>query len=339
MSQQFILKRLLLKTYNIAVVGATGMVGRQMLKSLEEQQIPIKNLYVFASENSKGHVVHVNNKSYTIEVLTENSFEKPIDYALFSAGSDISLKYAPIAASKGITVIDNSSAFRREAHIPLVTAEVNVSDIKDNDYIIANPNCSTIQSVIPLKIIDDLYTIKRVVYSTYQAVSGSGVKGVQDLKNGLNGLKPLFYKKQISHNVLPLIDAYLDNGYTKEEMKMIDETRKILHKPHLLVTATCVRVPVYNGHSVSMNVECEKPIDLNILLKHLSTSKAIKVFENDDIPTPHDVDGQDLVYVGRVRKDHSVPNGLNLWVVGDNIRIGAASNAVSILKKLLEVRP
>jgi aspartate-semialdehyde dehydrogenase len=328
-----------LKTYNIAVVGATGMVGRQMLKSLEEQQVPINNLYLFASENSKGRIVYVNKKPYTIEVLTEHSFDSDIDYALFSAGASISLKYGPIAASKGITIIDNSSAFRQDDNIPLITAEVNFSEIKNYDKIIANPNCSTIQSVIPLKIIDDLYTIKRVVYSTYQAVSGSGVKGVDDLKHGIDGKENTFYKKQIAHNVLPLIDTMLDNGYTKEELKMINETRKILKKPNLLVTATCVRVPVYNGHSVSINVECEKALDLNTLIKHFHRSPAIKVFDAEDIPTPLDVDGQDLVYVGRIRKDHSLEHGLNLWVVGDNIRIGAASNAVSILKKMLEVRP
>jgi aspartate-semialdehyde dehydrogenase len=328
-----------LKTYNIAVVGATGMVGRQMLKSLEEQHVPINNLYVFASEKSKGQIVYVNKTPYTVEVLTETSFDKDIDYALFSAGASISLKYGNIAASKGITVIDNSSAFRQDESIPLITAEVNFSDIKNYDKIIANPNCTTIQSVIPLKIIDDLFTIKRIIYSTYQAVSGSGVKGVEDLKNGFDGKEHAFYQKQIAHNVIPFIDTLSENSYTKEEIKMMYETRKILNKPNLLVTATCVRVPVYNGHSVSINVECENEVDVNTLIKHFHRSPAIQVFEADDMPTPIDVDGQDLVYVGRIRKDHSLKHGLNLFVVGDNIRIGAASNAVSILKKLLEVRP
>ncbi|MGL4867351.1 MAG: aspartate-semialdehyde dehydrogenase, partial [Cetobacterium sp.] len=240
--------------YNIAIVGATGLVGGTFLKVLEERDLPINKLYVFASARSAGKEIIFKGKKLIIEELTENSFDREIDIALFSAGGDISKKFAPIASEKGVIVIDNSSAWRMDKNVPLVVPEVNPEEIFKNNGIIANPNCSTIQSVVPLKVIDDLYTIKRVVYSTYQAVSGSGIKGIEDLENGLKGEKPKNYPHPIVNNCLPHIDSFLENGYTKEEEKMINETRKILGKENLPITATCVRVPVVNGHSVSINI-------------------------------------------------------------------------------------
>jgi aspartate-semialdehyde dehydrogenase len=325
-----------MKKINIAVVGATGMVGREMLKALDEHQIPINNLYVFSSEKSAGTTIEFKNKTLIVEALNESSFDRPIDYALFSAGGDVSLKYAPIAAKNNIIVIDNSSAWRTNIDVPLVVPEVNPQAIRRHHKIIANPNCSTIQSMLPLKAIHENYKIKRIVYSTYQAVSGSGLKGTKDLEEGLKGSNPRFYIKQIANNVLPIIDTMQDNGYTKEEEKMIFETRKILSDQSIAVTATCVRVPVINGHSVSINIECEKPFVLEEVIQHLSQMQGLKVFDNQNIPTPLDVTGQDLVYVGRIRRDYSLPNGLNLWVVGDNIRKGAATNAVQILKICME---
>lgn len=325
-----------MKAVNIAIVGATGMVGRQMICSLEEQKIPINQLYLFSSSKSQGQVITFNGQAYQAQCLTELSFDAEIDYALFSAGGGVSLSYAPLAASKNIIVIDNSSAFRMDLEVPLVVPEVNSEALRDHHNIIANPNCSTIQSVLPLKPLYDLYGIKRIIYTTYQAVSGSGVKGVADLKNGHNNEGPTFYPKPILGNIIPIIDTILENGYTKEEEKMIFETRKILNDKLIKITATCVRVPVENGHSVSINVELEKPFVLDDVITCLKNAPGIKVFDQYDMPTPLDVSGQDLIYVGRIRRDLSVENGLNLWVVGDNIRKGAATNAVQILKKLLE---
>ncbi|MFU8793669.1 MAG: aspartate-semialdehyde dehydrogenase [Acholeplasmataceae bacterium] len=325
-----------MKAVNIAVVGATGMVGRQMICSLEEQKIPINQLYLFSSSKSEGQEMTFNNQTYVSQRLTETSFNQDIDYALFSAGGQVSLVYAPIAASKNVIVIDNSSAFRMDQNVPLVVPEVNPEALGHHQNIIANPNCSTIQSVLPLKPLYDRYGIKRVIYTTYQAVSGSGVKGVLDLNHSDKNQKPRFYPKPILGNVLPVIDTILENGYTKEEEKMIFETRKILNDENIRVTATCVRVPVENGHSVSINVELKTPFHLEDIISILKDAPGIKVFDQYDMATPLDVSGQDLIYVGRIRRDHSVENGLNLWVVGDNIRKGAATNAVQILKKLME---
>ena len=320
--------------FNVAIVGATGLVGQSFIKVLEEYDLPIQNIIFLASKRSEGKSVQFRGSTYPIEVLDEHSFDRPLDYALFSAGGEVSKLYAPLAAAKGIVVIDNSSVWRMDPHVPLVVPEINPEDSVLHHGIIANPNCSTIQSVLPLHALRD-YAIKRVVYSTYQAVSGSGYKGINDLNRNLKNESSVYYPKQILHNVIPQIDVFLPNGDTKEEEKMINETRKILHRPSLKVTATCVRVPVYNGHSVAINVEFEKPFTMEEILYKLKAQQGIKVFETD-FPTALEVSGQDLTYVGRIRRDTSVPNGLNLWVVADNIRKGAASNAIQIMQVLIE---
>jgi len=325
--------------YNIAIVGASGLVGGTFLKILEERDLPIKNLYLFASARSAGKQVVFKGKPLVIEELTENSFDREIDIALFSAGGDISKRFAPIASEKGVIVVDNSSAWRMDENVPLVVPEVNPEDIFKNNGIIANPNCSTIQSVVPLKVIDELYGIKRVVYSTYQAVSGSGIKGIEDLQRGLKGEEPKTYPHPIVNNCLPHIDSFLENGYTKEEEKMINETRKILNKKNLPITATCVRVPVLNGHSISINVELEKDVNLEELRAKFREKKGIILeddVKNNRYPLATEASGTDEVYVGRLRKDFSIEKGLNLWVVADNIRKGAATNAVQIAEILMK---
>ncbi|MBU1142215.1 MAG: aspartate-semialdehyde dehydrogenase [Firmicutes bacterium] len=324
------------KKYRVAVVGATGMVGQTFIKVLEDRKFPVSEITFFASKRSAGSLVSFNGMNFVVEELTENSFDNGFDIALFSAGGETSLKFAPIAASHGVVVIDNSSAWRMKDHIKLVVPEVNSHVLTKNDLIIANPNCSTIQSVVPLDVIHKLFTVNRVIYSTYQAVSGSGYKGVMDLKNGYENKEPEFYKKQIFDNCFPHIDDFLDNGYTKEEKKMMDETRKILGLSHLKVSATCVRIPVTVGHSVSINVECEKPIDLNQLIEAFKQHQDIVYYEGRDYPTPQDVVGNDLVHVGRLRKDLSAENGIHLWAVADNVRKGAATNAIQIAEYLIK---
>ena len=254
-----------MKSYKLALVGATGLVGRTAIKVLEEKNLPISEYVFFASKQSAGATVHLLGKDYIVQELTEDSFDFGFDFAIFSAGGDTAKKFAPIAASKGCIVVDNSSAFRMDDDVPLVVPEVNSKDLEKHKNIIANPNCSTIQAVVPLKPLDDKYKIKRIVYSTYQAVSGAGKHGVEDLENTLKGLAPQKFPYPIANNCLPHIDVFMDNGYTKEEMKMINETRKILHKPDLKVTATTVRVPVINSHSESINVEFENDFDLEEL--------------------------------------------------------------------------
>ncbi|MBQ6796349.1 MAG: aspartate-semialdehyde dehydrogenase [Clostridia bacterium] len=327
------------KKLTVAVVGATGMVGRTFLKVLEEKKLPVDTYYLFASAKSAGSKVQFMGKEYVIEELTETSFDRGIDIALFSAGGSTSEKFAPIAASKGCVVIDNSSAWRMNDEVPLVVPEVNPEDIKWNKGIIANPNCSTIQAMVALKPLDEKYTIKRVVYSTYQAVSGAGVGGWNDLENGLKGEAPKKFPHPIAGNCIPHIDVFLPNGYTKEEEKMIKETRKILGKPDMRITATTVRVPVFNGHSESINVEFEKPFDLDELKEVLKNAPGVVVQDdtaNNLYPMAINAAGTDETYVGRIRRDESVENGVNLWVVADNIRKGAASNAVQIAEKLIE---
>lgn len=328
-----------MKKYNVAIVGASGMVGRKFLEVLKDRNFPVDNLYLFASARSAGKKMEFDGKEYTIEELTENSFDRDIDVALFSAGAGISKKFSPIAASKGVIAIDNSSAFRMDDTIPLVVPEVNPDDVEKHNGIIANPNCSTIQSVLPLKAIDAKYGLKRVIYSTYQAVSGSGVAGVADLENGLKGEAPTNYPHAIAGNCLPHIDVFLEDGYTKEEVKMIKETQKILGLPELKVTATCVRVPVINGHSVSMNIETEKPFDMEDVVKTFAEFENI-IVENDGAnnvyPMPLNATGTDEVYIGRIRRDTTVDNGINLWCVADNIRKGAASNTIQIAEVLIK---
>ena len=328
-----------MKKVNLAVVGATGMVGRTFLKVLKERNFPINNLYLMASKRSAGTTLEYDGKEYVVEELTEHSFDKPIDIALFSAGGSTSEKFAPIAASHGVIVVDNSAQWRQDPKVPLVVPECNPEDISWNSGIIANPNCSTIQAVAVLKPLDDKYKIKRVVYSTYQAVSGAGVAGWKDLEDGLKGEAPKKFPHPIAGNCLPHIDVFMDNGYTKEEMKMIWETRKILHDPDLKVTATTVRVPVFNSHSESINVEFENPVDVEDVKKILSEAPGVVVVDDpahDSYPLALDAAGTDDIYVGRIRRDESVDNGINLWVVADNIRKGAATNAVQIAQILAE---
>ena len=328
-----------MKTYKLALVGATGLVGRTAIKVLEEYNLPISEIAFFASERSAGSKIKFNGKDYTVRELVDTSFDEGFDFAIFSAGSDVAKHFAPIAASKGCVVVDNSSAFRMEDNIPLVVPEVNSEEIKNNHGIIANPNCSTIQAVVPLKVLDDKYKIKRIVYSTYQAVSGAGQKGVDDLQNGLKGEAPKKFPYQIVNNCLPHIDVFLDNGYTKEEMKMVNETRKILKRPDLKITATAVRVPVINSHSESINVEFENDFDLNELVETLKNAEGIVVVDNPEknsYPLATQASGHNEVFVGRIRRDESVPYGINFWDVADNIRKGAAANAVQIVKKLIE---
>ena len=327
-----------MRKVNLAVVGATGMVGRTFLKVLEEKNLPINNFYVMASARSAGSKLTFMGKEYTVEELNEHSFDKPIDIALFSAGGSTSAKFAPIAAQHGCVVIDNSAQWRQDPKVPLVVPEVNPEDIKWNSGIIANPNCSTIQAMVVLKPLDDKYKIKRVVYSTYQAVSGAGVVGWKDLENGLKGEAPKKFPHPIANNCLPHIDVFLDNGYTKEEMKMIWETRKILHHPDMRVTATTVRVPVFNSHSESINVEFENPVNINEVKELLSSAPGVVLQddpENNVYPLAVNAAGRDEVFVGRIRRDESVENGINMWVVADNIRKGAATNAVQIAELIV----
>lgn len=341
-----------MKAYKLAVVGATGVVGQKMIEVLNEKKLPIDEYVFFASKRSAGKTIKFGNDIYIVKELTEQSLKENFDFALFSAGGDTSLKYAPIAAQNGCIVIDNSSAFRMNEDVPLVVPEVNPEDLKWHNGIISNPNCSTIQAVCALKPLDDAFGIKRIVYSTYQAVSGAGSKGLHDLENGIQNycdtnnfeestdsnyeLEKFPYP--IFNNCLPHIDSFLENGYTKEEEKMINETRKILKKSDLAVTATTVRVPVFNSHCESINVELKSEFDLNSVIEILSNAPGIIV---EDTPSsnlyaiPTNVSGHDEVFVSRIRRDFSVQNGLNIWVVADNIRKGAASNAVQILEKLI----
>ncbi len=328
-----------MKNLKVAIVGATGLVGRSFLKVLEEKKLPIQNYTLFASKNSAGSKITFLGKEYTVQELTENSFDEGFNFALFSAGGEVSKKFAPIAASKGCIVIDNSSYFRMHDDVPLVVPEVNMEDAYKNNGIIANPNCSTIQAMLPLKALDDKYKIKRVVYSTYQAVSGAGKAALDDLEN-CDGSKPLKkFPHPIYNNCLPQIDVFADDGYTKEELKMINETRKILHEPNLRVTATTVRVPVSNSHSESINVELENNFELPELVETLNNFTNLIVVDNPEkgeYPMAINATGHDEVFVGRIRRDNSVESGVNLWVVADNIRKGAASNAVQIMEKLIE---
>lgn len=328
-----------MKKVNLAVVGVTGMVGRTFLKVLEEKNLPIDKFYAFASKKSAGSKITFNGKEYEVEELKEDSFDRGIDIALFSAGGETSRIFSPIAASKGCIVIDNSSYFRMDKEVPLVVPEVNPEDIAKNKGIIANPNCSTIQAVVALKPLHDKYKIKRIVYSTYQAVSGAGRAGVLDLQNGLKGEEPKMFLHPIANNCIPHIDNFLDNGYTKEEMKMINETRKILHDDSLKITATTVRVPVENSHSECINVEFYEKFDLDELIKDLENMQGVVVLNDhtkNEYPLASISNGTDEVYIGRIRRDESLDNGINMFVVADNIRKGAASNAVQIAEYIIK---
>ena len=335
-----------MKEVNVAVVGATGAVGNEMVKVLEERRFPVNELRLLASKRSVGKKISFNGNEVKVEELTEDSF-KGVQISLFSAGASVSKKFAPIAAKSGCVVIDNSSAFRMEADIPLVVPEVNPHAIAQykNRGIIANPNCSTIQMVVALKPIHDVSKIKRVVVATYQAVSGTGKKAIEELSSQTQAIfnfKDIVcnvYPHQIAFNCLPHIDVFLENGYTREEMKMYYETKKIMEDEDIEVTATCVRVPVFYGHSEAINIELEKKLTADEVRKILSNAPGIKVVDNPDnneYPLAIYAAGRDEVFVGRIREDVSKENCIEMWVVSDNIRKGAALNAVQIAEVLLE---
>lgn len=325
-----------MKKYNVCIVGATGLVGQTFLKVLEEVAFPINELKLLASSRSAGKVVTFNHEEHVITALSPEAFDGA-DIAFFAAGGGISTEYGPIAREKGLVVIDNSSAWREDPEIGLVVPEVNFNDVSKNK-IIANPNCSTIQSVIPLAALMP-FGLKNVTYSTYQAVSGSGASGQADLVRTLAGEAPEFYPHNISETCIPEIDVFLEGGYTKEEIKMVNETRKILHLPHLPVSATCVRVPVMNGHAVSVRVELDQPFELADVIRAFESHEGI-VVANDGFnhlyPTSNMAEGKAEVFVGRIRRDLSAPNGLLFYCVADNIRKGAATNGVQIALKMIE---
>ncbi|MFA6079378.1 MAG: aspartate-semialdehyde dehydrogenase [Candidatus Omnitrophota bacterium] len=332
------------KKYNVAVMGATGAVGNCFLRILEQRKFPIANLKLLASARSKGKKLKFNGKLYPIEVLTHDSF-KDVDIVLASAGASRSLEFLPSAVKAGAVCVDNSSAFRMEKSIPLVVPEVNERRIKDNKGIIANPNCSTIQMVVALWPIHKAVGIKRIVVTTYQSVSGGGQKKIAELleqsKRFLSGKKvtPKEFLHRIAFNLIPQIDVFLDNGYTKEEMKMVNETRKIMEAPGIKVNATCVRVPVLYAHSESVTIETRKHISAARVRKLLSKAPGVKVVDCPEkglYPMPVDAEGRDETFVGRIREDDSVKNGISMWVVSDNIRKGAALNAVQIAEKLIK---
>ncbi len=330
------------KKYNVAVMGATGAVGNCFLRILEERKFPISNLRLLASEKSKGKTLKFSGKDYPVEVLTHDSF-KGIDIVLASAGASRSLEVLPSAVKAGAVCVDNSSAFRMDKDVPLVVPEVNPQDIKKHKGIIANPNCSTIQMVVALQPIHEKAKIKRIVVTTFQSVSGGGQKKINELREqtGLwlagKPFKPVEFPYQIAFNLLPHIDVFMDNDYTKEEMKMVHETRKIMGDQAIQVNATCVRVPVFYAHSESVNIETEKHISANEARELLLKAPGVKLVDdphNKIYPMPIDAEGKDATLVGRIRQDESIKNGLSMWVVADNIRKGAALNAIQIAEML-----
>ncbi|MBF0525879.1 MAG: aspartate-semialdehyde dehydrogenase [Deltaproteobacteria bacterium] len=332
------------KQFDVAVVGATGAVGNQMIACLEERNFPVKTLKLLASEKSKGKKLKYKGKDIPVEVLTENSFDG-LQIALFSAGGGTSQKFAPIAASKGCVVVDNSSAWRMDPDVPLVVPEVNPHAIARHKGIIANPNCSTIQMVVALKPIHDVARIKRIVVSTYQAVSGTGQKAIKELHDQVTAIMNFrevetnVYHRQIAFNCFPHIDVFLENGYTKEEMKMLNETRKIMEDDSIMVAATAVRVPVFYSHSEAVNIETEQKISPAEVRELLDRSPGLRVVDDPKelmYPTALDAAGRDTTLVGRIREDISVKNGIVMWIVADNIRKGAATNAVQIAEILAD---
>jgi aspartate-semialdehyde dehydrogenase len=327
----------------IAVVGATGAVGREMLATLHGRDFPATDIRAFASARSAGSTVPYGEETLTVQELGEDSFAG-IDLAIFSAGGSTSKKFAPHATQAGCVVVDNSAAWRMDARCPLVVPEVNADALEEHDGIIANPNCSTIQMVVALKPLHDAATIRRVVVSTYQAVSGTGQKGIEELERQVRDMfngretEHRAYPYRIAFNVLPHIDVFQENDYTKEEMKMVDETVKIFNDPGVKVTATCVRVPVFYGHSESVNIETEKHLSPAEARAILAQAPGVRVFDNPReliYPMPFYCAGEDETYVGRIRADESIANGLNIWIVCDNIRKGAALNTVQIAEELL----
>jgi aspartate-semialdehyde dehydrogenase len=331
--------------YAVAVVGATGAVGNEMVATLGERDFPVEKLRLFASERSEGKIMEFKDAEFPVEVLDNKSFEK-IDIALFSAGAERSKKWAPIAAQSGCVVIDNSSQWRMDPQVPLVVPEVNKHDIAWHKGIIANPNCSTIQMVVALKPLHDAARIRRIVVTTFQSVSGTGQRAIDELMQqtidllNFREIACKVYPYQIAFNVLPHIDTFLENGYTKEEMKMVHETKKILGDDSIKITATTVRVPVFRCHSESVNIETEKKLSAHDARALLAAFPGIVVFDAPDkniYPVPLDIAGKDETYVGRIREDESIEHGINMWIVADNLRKGAALNAVQIAEKLIEM--
>jgi aspartate-semialdehyde dehydrogenase len=329
----------------VAVVGATGLVGTKMLQILAERKFPVSELIPVASEKSVGKLVEFKGQPYKVVSMLDAIAAKP-DVAIFSAGGSTSLEWAPKFAEAGITVIDNSSAWRMDPTKKLVVPEINADALTKNDKIIANPNCSTIQMVVALNPLHKKYNIRRIVVSTYQSVTGTGKKAVDQLigernksMNGKTGEYPMAYKYPIDLNAIPQIDVFLDNGYTKEEMKMVNETRKIMRDDSIRITSTTVRIPVMGGHSESVNVEFEKDFELNELRDLLASSPGVVVIDDpatQRYPMPMDAHEKDDVFVGRLRRDETQPNTLNMWIVSDNLRKGAATNAVQIAEYCLK---
>jgi aspartate-semialdehyde dehydrogenase len=330
--------------YVVAVAGATGVVGREMVEILDERKFPVAELVPLASERSEGERIEFQGKNVVVRRLTKDSF-KDVDIALFSAGGERSLEFAPAAVKSGAVVVDNSSAFRMDPTVPLVVPEVNAHAIAKHSGIIANPNCSTIAMVMALKPIHDKVKIERIVVTTFQSVSGTGKKAIDELAQqtvallNFRDVETNIYPHQIAFNCLPHIDAFLDNGYTREEMKMVNETKKIMEDDSIRVTATAVRVPVFRCHSESVNIETEKKISANEVRAILSTAPGVIVYDDPQrniYPLAIDVAGRDETYVGRIREDESIPHGINLWIVSDNLRKGAALNAVQIAEYLIK---
>ena len=334
------------KLPNLAVLGATGVVGREILSILEENKVEYNSIKFLASKRSAGSKIQFKGQEFTVVEATPEAFDS-VNICLASAGGETSKKFAPIAAQKGCVFIDNSSAFRMEKDVPLVIAGVNDEDLKKHKGIIANPNCSTSQLMLPLKALDEKYKVKKLIVSTYQAVSGAGLKAINELtdntKTNLVGMpyEPSAFKYEIAFNVIPQIDVFCDNGYTKEEMKVTNETRKILHfDENVKISCTAVRVPVYIGHSEAVSVEFEKEADENEARELLKNTWGVEV--KDDIsnfvyPTPKDAAGKNPVYVGRIRKSIAFDNGLEFFCVADNLRIGAALNTVRLAQKVIEM--
>ncbi|MFH1258867.1 MAG: aspartate-semialdehyde dehydrogenase [Elusimicrobiota bacterium] len=335
----------MMREYNVGVAGATGAVGQEMLRQLEERNFPIKSIRLFASALSAGRVLHFRQQNIVVEELTKDSF-KGIEIALFSAGSVISKQFAPIAAKAGTFVIDNSSAWRMEAEIPLVVPEVNPQTLAKDKKIIANPNCSTIQMVVALKPLHDFAKIKRIIVATYQSVSGAGGRAMEELHQQAEAYllgnpipAPNKFPHQIAFNCIPQIDVFLENGYTKEEIKMVKETQKIMGDNSLKVTATTVRVPVFRSHSEVINIETERKLTPEKARELLKSAPGVVVLDNPSqklYPMPVGSTGRGEVFVGRIREDDTIANGLNLWVVSDNLLKGAALNAVQIAEYLIQ---
>jgi aspartate-semialdehyde dehydrogenase len=327
----------------VAIVGATGEVGRTFLKVLEEREFPVDELYLYASEKSEGTELTFRGEKFKVRALNKETSFKGIDIALFSAGSSISKEYAPRFVKDGAVVIDNSSAWRLDPDVPLVVPEVNPEDVENHKGIIANPNCSTIQMVVALKPIYDAVGISAIVVATYQSVSGAGAKAIRELEEQTRAwcrgeqMEVKNLPRMIAFNVIPQIDVFTENGYTKEEMKMVNETRKIMHDPNIKVSATTVRVPVFYGHSEAISVKLNRPLEPEFAMELLRKAKGVVLVE-EGYPTPIDVAGRDEVFVGRIRKDLVFEPGLSMWVVADNIRKGAATNAVQIAELLIHAK-